>query len=83
MTQHDAIIRAIEIAGSQTALAAKIGATKQQVNHWIMGRAPVPAARCRAIEAATGVSVYDLCPQVFGPPPQLALAKAAETGDDT
>lgn len=72
MTEQDAIARAIELAGSQTALADRIGATKQQVNHWATGLMRVPPIRCRAIEQATGVSVHLLRPDVFGPAPHEA-----------
>jgi DNA-binding transcriptional regulator YdaS (Cro superfamily) len=65
----NAISRALESAGlTQSELAARISVTPQAVNQWVhSGR--VPAERCIAIEQATGVSRYELRPDVFGPPP--------------
>lgn len=67
-----AIKRSIEvIGGGQAALARRLGITPAAVNQWVVGSRPVPAERCRAIEAATGGAVtrYDLRPDVFGEPP--------------
>lgn len=67
----NALDRAIEASGGQTALAAAMGVTVQAVNQWrIRGKAP--ATRCRAIEQLTGVSVHRLRPDVFGPPEEVA-----------
>lgn len=67
----NAITTACVFVGGQVAMAALIGVTPQAINQWVKtGR--VPAERCRAIEAATGVQVtrYDLRPDVFGENPQ-------------
>lgn len=60
------------IEGGQAQLARELGITAQAVSQWISGTRPVPAKHCRAIEAATGVSVHELRPDVFGPPGKAA-----------
>lgn len=62
------ILRAVEIAGSQAALAQKVGVSKAFVNQWCNNNRPVPPERCRAIEEATAGAVtrYDLRPDIFG-----------------
>jgi len=52
----DALTKAIDLIGSQTALAKAIGSTSQTVNNWIR-RGNVPADRCPAIELATAGAV--------------------------
>ncbi len=63
-----ALRMAIELLGSQAALARCVGIRPQAVQQWaVKGR--VPAARCLSVEQATRgrVSRYDLRPDVFGP----------------
>lgn len=48
--------RAIEIVGTQTALAAKIGRRQSTIHEWVKRGWPAPEA-CRAIEEATGGQV--------------------------
>jgi DNA-binding transcriptional regulator YdaS (Cro superfamily) len=55
--------KAIEIAGSQTALAKKLGISPQVVNNWL-ARRNVPAQYCPDIEQATGVRCEELRPDV-------------------
>ncbi|WP_425602034.1 transcriptional regulator [Stenotrophomonas maltophilia] len=61
------IQRAVEVAGSQSVLAKLAGASPQFVHQWVTGRRPVPARYVLGIEAATGVTRYELRPDVFGP----------------
>jgi DNA-binding transcriptional regulator YdaS (Cro superfamily) len=63
MTPKEALERAIEAAGSQTAFAAAIGPEIKtgHVYHWLKsGR--LPLEHCPIIEAAFGVSCEDLRP---------------------
>lgn len=60
---------AIQAAGGQKALAESIGVHPSLISQWRSGHRPVSAERCRAIEAATGVSRYALRSDVFGPAP--------------
>jgi DNA-binding transcriptional regulator YdaS (Cro superfamily) len=59
-----ALEHAIEIVGSQTALAKNLGVAQAHVWHWLHSR--VPADRCPAIERAThgAVRCEDLRPDV-------------------
>lgn len=68
--------RAVDLLGSQVALAKAAGVRPQFVREWLRGIRPVPAARCRAIAAATAglVTVYDLRPDVFGTDPARDVA---------
>lgn len=61
----DALKRAIEIVGSQAALARKLLVVSQVVHNW-MARKNIPAEYCPAIEKATGgaVTCEDLRPDV-------------------
>lgn len=68
------ISRAIEIVGSQADLARLLETTPSFVNQWATGKRPMPARFAIPIERATNGAVtrYDLCPDVFGAPPQAA-----------
>lgn len=61
-----ALTRAVELVGGQSALADKIGKKQAHVAMWIK-RGKVPAEVCADIEAATGGSVTckELRPDVF------------------
>lgn len=64
--------RAIEILGSQQALADALGIRSPSISEWrARGPTGVPAARCLSIEQATGGAVtrYELRPDVFGDAP--------------
>lgn len=66
---NEQIKKAVDIMGSQAALARAIKKTSVFVNDMLHQRKPVPAALCPAIEAATKRKVKraDLRPDVFGP----------------
>ena len=67
--------RAIEVAGSQAALARMIKKTQAHIWHWLQsGR--VPGEHCLAIERETGVSRYELRPDIYGDAPQLCRRTA-------
>lgn len=70
--------KAIEIAGSQSALARLIGdGVKQQtVWHWL-STGKVAPEYCRAIERVTDgqVTRYELSPVVFGPAPREEITE--------
>ena len=61
------IKRAVEVVGSQTQLAERIGVSPQFVSQLVKGVRPVPAALARKIEEGTGgqVSRADLRPDIF------------------
>ena len=64
----NAIERAIEAAGSASELARRLNVVPMTVTQW-KRRGQIPAERCLDVETATGISRYDLRPDVFGPPP--------------
>lgn len=59
-----ALTKAIDRAGGVSQLARALGVRQSVVSNW--RKRQVPADRCRAIERATGVSAYELRPDVFG-----------------
>lgn len=65
------IEKAIRLAGSQTALGAKLGITPQAVQKWVK-QGVVPGERCREVETIFDgqVTRYELNPQVFGDAPE-------------
>lgn len=69
-----ALRKAIEIAGSQAALARKIGKRPGHVWAWLNRDQKVPAEICRLIEEATAgqVTRHELRPDVFDPPAEAA-----------
>ena len=63
------LIRAIDIAGGQKALADAIGTTQSQVWYWLnRAKRGVPGEVAPKIEAATNgiVTCHDLRPDIFG-----------------
>mgnify|MGYP003611371459 CR=1 FL=1 len=57
-------------------LALMLGVKHPTIHTWLkFGR--VPAERVLAVEAATGVSRYELRPDVYGPAPALPEDRAA------
>ena len=59
--------RAIDIVGSQSALARAIGITPQAVQYWAKKGVRVPAEYCAGVETATGgqVTRAELRPDLF------------------
>jgi DNA-binding transcriptional regulator YdaS (Cro superfamily) len=75
----DATIRAKEAAGGPTALAAALTESgerisSQGVSKWLR----VPAERVLEVERLTGVSRYELRPDVYGPAPSVAAVEQSE-----
>lgn len=62
------IEKAIAVCGSQKALAEAVEVHPSFVSQWLTGDRPIPATRCRSIEAATAgaVTAAELRPDVFG-----------------
>lgn len=73
-TKPTAIERAVEKVGGQSSLARKLGLTPQAVQKWC-ACGSIPLDRVLDVEAATGVSRQDLCPEFFrADPPKTAAA---------
>lgn len=79
---HEALLKAIELAGGQVALASKLPGVKSQsaIANWVMRKSEAPTKHCAAIERATGgqVTRRDLRPhdwhQIW---PELAAEQAS------
>lgn len=56
--------RAIKKAGGPTALGRALGLSRQAVEQWVV----IPPERCLQVELITGVSRYELRPDVYGRP---------------
>lgn len=72
-----AIDEAVRREGSRTAVAKKLDLTRQALDQWKEG---VPAKHVLALEAMSGVSRYEIRPDIYGPKPrpnQRAEARAA------
>jgi len=66
--QKSALDRAIAVAGNPTELARLLKTTKQAVFGWQKAGA-VPHKRVLDVERLTGISRFDLAPDVCGDPP--------------
>jgi DNA-binding transcriptional regulator YdaS (Cro superfamily) len=65
IVENEGIKRAIEVAGSQSALARLCGKTQPAVFHWL--RCKCPPEQALKIEALTGVKRELICPEIFKP----------------
>ncbi|MBP0439610.1 transcriptional regulator [Tianweitania sediminis] len=63
-TPEDALVAAVQAAGSFSALARMLGITPQAVQQWRI----VPAAKALQVAQLCGVSVQELRPDIFGSP---------------
>lgn len=64
-TPFEALKTAVERAGSQAELARLCGVTQPAVWKWVQSSKRVPAEFVLAVEAATGVSIHDLRPDIY------------------
>lgn len=71
--------QAVEVCGSQAALARAIDVTPVFVHQMLRGLRQVPPRLCRRIEAATGgqVTAEQLRPDVFGVPTPASRTASA------
>jgi DNA-binding transcriptional regulator YdaS (Cro superfamily) len=63
------IEQAIRMAGGSTKLGRELGITRQAVEAWKTKGRVVPPEHVLAIEKLTGVSRYELRPDIYGSPP--------------
>jgi DNA-binding transcriptional regulator YdaS (Cro superfamily) len=66
--KNDALSRAVELVGGQSALARSVGVSQATVWYWLNKMPHAPAEFVVAIEAATGGEVTrgELRPDIFG-----------------
>lgn len=60
-----ALVEAVRLAGGQSAMARLVGVAQPSVWKWLNRSTPLPAEHVLAIEVATGVSRYDLRPDIY------------------
>lgn len=64
------LLRAIKAAGGVNALAKALDVSSQTISQWKR----CPPTRCRDVEAATGVTRYQLRPDIYGAAPPCKRA---------
>lgn len=74
VTPQDALRRAVEIAGSQAALARILGISQPSVWKWLDKGKALPAEHVHTVVAATGIPKEELRPDLFGDVAVTALA---------
>jgi DNA-binding transcriptional regulator YdaS (Cro superfamily) len=62
---NEALSRAIDAAGGQTALARALGVKQANVWWWLNRSGRVPAEQVIPIEVATGVTRHELRPDLY------------------
>lgn len=64
-TRYQALLRAIEVAGSQSELARLCGLSPTSVWKWVNQSKQLPAEFVLRVEEATGVSRHHLRPDIY------------------
>lgn len=72
---HQALLRAIEVAGSQSKLAAICGCTTPNIWQHVRKKRPLPAEFVLKVEAATAIPRWELRPDIY--PMDLPAGPAA------
>ncbi|WP_309660056.1 MULTISPECIES: YdaS family helix-turn-helix protein [unclassified Sphingomonas] len=67
---------AVQKAGSQSAFGRIIGKRQSVVHDWLRRGVPLPAEHVLKVEAATGISRYDLRPDIYPAPMDGSDAQA-------
>ena len=65
LTPQAALKKAVDLAGSQSEIARLCSVSQAAVWKWLQNSKPLPAEHVLAVEAATGVSRYDLRPDIY------------------
>ena len=61
----EALEKAVEAVGGQTALATAVGVKQTHIWNWLNRDKRVPAERVIAVEQATGISRHELRPDIY------------------
>lgn len=80
MTPYEALMAAVEQAGSQSALARLVGCSNTAVWKWVQSSKRMPAEFVLRAEQATGVSRHELRPDIY--PVEVSHAPPAWHGVD-
>ena len=83
-TPYEALMQAVELSGSQSALARAVGASHTAVLKWVQSSKRVPPEFALRVEAATGVSRHVLAPDIYPvdlPPGPLWIGYDPGAGD--
>ncbi|GGA64662.1 transcriptional regulator [Pelagibacterium lentulum] len=66
MDNKSPLQKAIDEAGSQAALASKIGVSQAHISYWLTkAKRGVPAEYARKVAEVTGVPVHELRPDLY------------------
>lgn len=63
--ESHALLRAIKVAGSQSAFGRLIGRNQSTVHDWVRLGRPLPPEYVLKVEELTGVSRHDLRPDIY------------------
>jgi DNA-binding transcriptional regulator YdaS (Cro superfamily) len=80
LTPNEALRRAVELAGGQSALARLIGRSQQAISDRVGGDQSLWAEDVLKVELETGVPRWQLRPDLY-PPEEYALLAAMRAGD--
>lgn len=64
-TRFEALLNAMQIFGTQQAMADELGVTQPTVWRWLHQSKQLPAELVLKVEAKTGVSRHDLRPDIY------------------
>lgn len=78
---HEKLRLAVQRAGGQSALARIVGCSQSNISLLLKNRKPLPAEYVLAAEAATGISRFDLRPDVYGSPPEIPAFETRSGAD--
>jgi DNA-binding transcriptional regulator YdaS (Cro superfamily) len=67
MNPYEALLAAVDILGSQAELARVCGVSGTAVWKWVQSSKRVPGEYVLAVEEATGIPCYVLCPSTYPP----------------
>lgn len=79
VSPFEALSRAVEVLGGQTATARICGVSQAAVWKWLQSGKRLPAEHVRAVEAATGVSRHILRPDIY---PLSEAPQGIDPGED-
>lgn len=69
------IVKAVEVIGGNVKMGALLGVHPSFVSHWKNEVRPVPICYLDAIHKATGVSKYEIRPEIYGEDPAKTKPK--------